>query len=114
MSYSEDFFRKIRKDKSDAVVEQAFLSCIPGPSEMAGELYNTIQYENKSKTESGETVEFYAAIIDLFNEEPDYNMQVIPGNIWEVIRDIVNSYAEELDEDLMCYIFQQILNNSEL
>ncbi len=114
MAYSDEFFKRTRKTDEPGHIDSAFSGCMPCPEEMSQEICSTLRYEVFRDEDSTENREKYktvlGCIIDLF--DMDYNEKecILTDGIWEIIRDITNAYALELDEDLMTYVFQQIMS----
>ena len=93
-------------------VEQVFSECIPAASKLSYELCNTIRFElfpDISEIDLEKYNAILGNIVDLFDMDFEADTAVIPAIVWEIIRDICNEYAVDLDEDLMTYIFQKIM-----
>lgn len=114
MANSDEFFRKTGKTDDAGRIDSAFSECMPCSDEMSQELCNTLRFGLFARNNNPDSNDKYKSvlgcIIDLFDMDYDDNDCSLAVEIWEIIRDVTNAYANELDEDLMTYVFQQIMS----
>ena len=84
-------------------VVDLFIKRLPVPPPMAEELAIYVM----SVTDRDKAKEISYDIEALFAEEFDINETVLTGEDWAVIRDLANSYGEELDLKKLTYIMRK-------
>jgi hypothetical protein len=53
-------------------------------------------------------------VVELFREEFGATEGEFPDGLWEIVRDCVNDYALELDEDLLNYLMGLVLDHGKI
>lgn len=121
---ADRFYRrmlKIAKENSDGDerldrIRDAFVEGLPLlPGEMGIDLFwETAEYLNlrelSGREEFLETAVTLTQVVELFRQEFGATEGEFPEELWEIIRDCVNDYATELDEDLLNYLMGLVLD----
>ena len=129
MHASERFLHKLRRLKkqgeeidADALrgqVDHAFSHSLPGiPSEMVQELfahfYDRAVPDDTPFYIAVERLEVLGDVIDLLSSDYDDEADPIPPEDWQAIRDIVSSYAVDLDMGLVNYVMKRVLDHGQI
>ena len=119
MAKSDDFYRRCRNGSGVERLEEVFYSLLPYPGQMLTDICNTIRFEIFSDDlDSAANIDSYksilAALLDLFEMDISSEDSALTKEVLEIIRDSLDEYADELDEDLMTYAFQYILSKGAL
>mgnify|MGYP006273610639 FL=1 len=87
-------------------MEGRFLRFLPGvPPEMAQELFAHCH----SRWQEGAGDLIFGDLLDLMQQQYDEENDPLAPEDWEAVRDIVSSYAVELDMHLVTYVMQLVL-----
>ncbi|MFP4485172.1 MAG: hypothetical protein ACLFO1_09995 [Spirochaetaceae bacterium] len=129
MHSSERFLHKLRRIKkqgqesdADALrsqVDRAFSHSLPGlPSEMVEELfahfYAQAVPEGTPFYIAVERLAILGDVVDLMFSDYDDESDPIGREDWEAIRDIVSSYAVDLDMGLVNYVMKRVLEHGQI
>ncbi|MFP4330010.1 MAG: hypothetical protein ACLFP6_04760 [Spirochaetaceae bacterium] len=103
-------FRRLRKSASEqefpGQLEQRFQRFLPGlPPELTQELFAHC-YE---RWEQGAGDLIFGDVLDLMQQQYDEQNDPLTPQDWESIRDIVSSYAVDIDMHLLTYIMQLVV-----
>jgi hypothetical protein len=103
-------FRKLRKSESaedlSSELERRFLRYLPGvPKELGQELFSHCY----SRWEEGSGELIFGDVLDLMQQQYDEEHDPLTEDDWETIRDIVSTYAVDLDMHLVTYIMQLVV-----
>lgn len=103
-------FRKLRKSESTEnlfpQLERRFLRYLPGlPQELGQELFAHC-YE---RWEGGAGDLIFGDVLDLMQQQYDEENDPLSQEDWETIREIVSSYAVDLDMHLVTYVMQLVV-----
>ena len=103
-------FRKLRKSETSedffSELERRFLRYLPGvPQELGQELFSHCY----ARWEEGSGELIFGDVLDLMQQQYDEENDPLSKEDWETIREIVSTYAVDLDMDLVTYIMQLVV-----
>ncbi|WP_321992581.1 hypothetical protein [Marispirochaeta aestuarii] len=129
---ADRFYRrmlKIAKEKSSEEerldrIRDAFVEGLPPlPGEMGIDLFweiadlldmrSTLQ-EERPREEFLQLAVILTQVVELFREEFGATEGEFPDGLWEIVRDCVNDYALELDENLLNYLMGLVLDHGKI
>ena len=53
-------------------------------------------------------------IVELFSQEYGATEGELPDKAWEIIRDITNEYALDIEENLLNYLMTEVVNQGKI
>lgn len=103
-------FRKLRKSETSedffSELERRFLRYLPGvPRELGQELFSHCY----ARWEEGSGELIFGDVLDLMQQQYDEENDPLSKEDWETIREIVSTYAVDLDMHLVTYIMQLVV-----
>jgi len=103
-------FRKLRKSESTeelfSAVERRFLRYLPElPPELGQELFSHCW----DRWEEGTDDLIFGDVLDLMQQQYDEQNDPLSEEDWEAVREIVSTYAVELDMQLVTYVMQLVV-----
>ena len=114
--YTSDRFQKeLQKAKKERpredlyeTLEARFLRHLPQlPSELGQELFSHCY----RRWEAGAGDFIFGDILDLMQQQYDEDNDPLSEEDWETVRDIVSSYAVELDMQLVTYVMRKVVDH---
>jgi hypothetical protein len=125
---ADRFYRrmlKIARDEKegDEKLEQirdAFIGSLPAlPEEFCSELFwgcaDALKLASLGdRDELHEASKSLTMVVELFWEEFGTTSGELPEKIWDTIRDCVNDYALELDENLLNYVMREVVDQGKI
>ena len=89
------------------------------PENMASDLFWDIAElfrlkEAESREDFEEAVIMLTRIVELFSQEYGATEGELPDKAWEIIRDITNEYALDIEENLLNYLMTEVVNQGKI
>ncbi|WP_319560211.1 hypothetical protein [Marispirochaeta sp.] len=125
---ADRFYRRMLKTvKENADTEErldrirdAFVDALPLlPGEMGIDLFWEVSEFLNLREQTGrddflQSAVILTQVVELFREEFGATEGEFPDGLWEIVRDCVNDYALELDEDLLNYLMGLVLDHGKI
>lgn len=100
-------------DVQHRIVEEQFVRALmQAPAELARELFGAL-VETRDDT-MDELLQLLGDLVDLFAMEYDDQADPLGAPEWEILRDLVDSYAEELDMARIQYVMERVVSHGAL
>ncbi len=97
-------------------IEELTVRHVPGvPRDLARDLFAALTDTPVQSAEEIETlIQTLADMVDLFAQQYDDNADPFGTREWEILRDLVDSYAQELDVEVIQYVMERVVSHKAL
>ncbi|TVR72094.1 MAG: hypothetical protein EA427_03620 [Spirochaetaceae bacterium] len=115
MYRSSSFIKQChRLDSPDRALEELFLRHLPRlPRGIGLELYRHATQSDRG-TDRDQLHQLLADMVDLLWMEYDDEANPLTREDWEVLRDLIDEHAQELDLNLVQYVMERVVSNRAL
>lgn len=94
-------------------IEDLFVRSVPDvPVGMVKELFAYYLTRTGGSVENLKNLAYHLVdVADLFSGEYDTRNNPLDEGEWRMIRDLTNAYAQDIDEDVLTYVMQLVIEN---
>lgn len=102
------------QDPANQALEELFLRHLPKLPRGIGLEILSHAIQGEHDRDRDQLYQFLADMVDLFWMEYDDEANPLTREDWEVLRDIIDEYAQELDLTLVQYVMERVVSNNAL
>ena len=112
MYRSQQFYNQLKKSTPETRKEELFRKAVSHvPTALASELFEAISREitvgNRPDT-------LYGDVIDLLHQDYDERDDPLTPGDWDLLRDLINDYALELELSLVQYVMERVVERGRI